>query len=177
MLWKHEVNSVRPKAIRVTLTLSGGVLLSMGIWLLLHLIPGALPAAADASRFVLGDRAVTSLEESVYSVTDGVKRRVYQDRAPRAHWRAKASPAIAPLPSASSKRGPELLPPEPRFTLSDVGPMYPAQAAEGDGVWLPAEPGTEPSASCSSGSAIARRQRRWRGACSMQGRTPWLNST
>lgn len=90
----------------------------------------------------MGDEAVTQLEEGVYSVTDQVKRRVYKNSAPRARWAVPTPARVPPQASVSKVEGtPVEEPPTPPFRLRDVGPMDPARAALGDGVWLAAEPG------------------------------------
>lgn len=120
-------------------------------WVLLHQVPGFAPAAADVARSVLGDDAVATLEDAVYTVEDGIKRRIYEDEPPRAHWHVEAattaSPLTLPLPDPGSARAQAsanatLAEPAvpPAFRLRDVGPLYSTQHAEGDGVWIAAEP-------------------------------------
>jgi len=128
------------------------VLLALGLpcsaCMLLHRVPGAAPAVADAARAVLGDEAVAALEDGLYCIEDGVKRRVYAGARPQAHWRvdpprvpAKSDAAVAPA-HAHANSEPTTAPPV--FRPKDVGPLYLKQHAEGDGVWLAAEP--EPTA-------------------------------
>src|SRR5687768_17551719 len=125
------------------------VLLAAGLpcaaWMLLHRVPGAAPALADAARAVLGDAAVAALEDGLYAIEDSVKQRVYAGARPQAHWRVdtprdpqKRTVAVA---SARARASSEPTPPAPpAFRPHDVGPLYPNQHAEGDGVWLAAEP-------------------------------------
>src|SRR6187402_1519107 len=136
----------RPRRVR---TVGLSVLLALGLpctaWMLLHRVPGAAPAAADAARAVVGDEAVAALEDGLYAIEDGVKRRIYAGAAPQAHWRV--DPARVPAKStatvaaARAPTGGEQTPPAPPvFHPKDVGALYPKQHAEGDGVWLAAEP-------------------------------------
>lgn len=117
-------------------------------WMLLHRVPGAAPALADTARAVVGDAAVAALEDGLYAIEDSVKRRVYAGARPQAHWRvdsprdpAKSAVAVTPAPARSTRE--PTSPARPAFRPKDVGPLYPNQRAEGDGVWLAAEP--EPS--------------------------------
>lgn len=130
-----------PRVSRSWLAALTATLVLVAGWTLLQRIPGALPAAANALRWLVGDRAVTRLEDGVYSLTDQVKRRAYRHRAPEAHWAVEA-PSAAPAASSVSTIGaPAPEPSIPSFRPVDVGPMQAENAAPGDGVWLPAEPG------------------------------------
>jgi hypothetical protein len=129
------------------------ILLGLGLpcaaWTLLHRVPGAAPALADAARVVLGDTAVAALEDGLYAVEDSVKRRVYAGARPKAHWRVDAAsspskPSVAVAPARTRPSSEPTPPVPPAFRPRDVGPLYPNQRAEGDGVWLAAEP--EPAA-------------------------------
>jgi len=119
-------------------------------WVLLHHVPGLAPAAADGARAVLGDERVAELEDALYTVEDGLKRRLYEGEPPRARWQVEA-PSRAPAPAAVAAAAPKVavsVAPElpeapPAFRPRDVGPLYSTQRAEGDGVWVRAEP--EPS--------------------------------
>ena len=116
-------------------------------WVLLHQVPGAAPALADGARALLGDEAVAMLEDGLYTVEDGVKRRLYDGAQPAAHWRVDVPRPEAPAPSAAPRVAAGTLaaepapPAAPAFHPRDVGPLYTTQRAEGDGVWLRAEPG------------------------------------
>jgi len=115
-------------------------------WVLLHHVPGAAPALADGARALLGDEAVARLEDGLYSVEDGVKRRLYQGARPEARWRVDATrpeppaPRAAPPVSAGATAVEPAPPVAPRFHPRDVGPLYATQRADGDGVWVRAEP-------------------------------------
>jgi len=111
-------------------------------WVLLHQVPGAAPALADGARALLGDEAVATLEDGLYTVEDGVKRRLYEGARPEARWRVEAtrpeppSPKVAPPVAAVEPA----LQAAPLYRPRDVGPLYATQRAEGDGVWVRAEP-------------------------------------
>lgn len=135
------------------LGLSAGLALALPClgWVLLHQVPGLAPAAADSARAVLGDDAVAALEDGLYTVEDSIKRHLHAGESPRAHWHVEA-PAVSHgstlLPMTATTdleaRGgaPPAQDPAPApFRPLDVGPLYATQRAEGDGVWVAAEPG------------------------------------
>jgi hypothetical protein len=126
-----------------------GLALPALAWGLLHQVPGLAPAAADAARALLGDDAVATLEDGLYTVEDGIKRRIYEGEPPRARWHVEteaATPltppalhgAAAPEPRATPERAKPAAPPP--FRPRDVGALYSTQHAQGDGVWVAAEP-------------------------------------
>ncbi len=131
------------------LSLGVGLALPAVGWGLLHHVPGLAPAAADAARALLGDDAVATLEDALYTVEDSIKRRVYEGEVPRAHWHVETvatSPPPVPALDATAvavpRAGAEPIEPAapPAFRPRDVGALYATQHAAGDGVWVAAEP-------------------------------------
>lgn len=118
-------------------------------WGLLHRVPGLAPFAADTARALLGDDAVATLEQGLYAVEDGIKRRIYEGEPPRAHWHVEVEP-VSPRRSAVLDDATPSDPPAgfesnepttaPAFRPSDVGALYATQHADGDGVWVAAAP-------------------------------------
>ena len=121
-----------------------GVLL---LWLAVHRYPWLGPAIADGLRSVLGTETVSRIEDFVYGVEDRWNRWWREDEAPKAYWKVPASSvsASAAPPTSSNAAGPDAGPPEPLFRPADVGPMFKALAAAGDGTWVPIPDPVRPS--------------------------------
>ena len=122
-------------------------LLIMTLWILVHRIPWMGPLVANTLRSVVGVDNVAKLEDFVYSIEDRINRQVRSDQAPKAYWTVPASPSSATSLSAPAGDVPGDLgspPPtardvpfSPVFEPRGPGPMFPALAAPGDGLWLP----------------------------------------
>lgn len=109
--------------------------LSVGMWLAVHHIPGFGPWVADSLRSLFGNSFVAWLEDTVYETEDWVNRKTRADEAPKAMWELPATPPTSiPAPSASTPAGE---PPPPPFTLPALEPMHANVVTEGDGVWVP----------------------------------------
>jgi hypothetical protein len=95
-------------------------------------VPWLGPLLANGLRAVLGDGAVSHLEDVAYRVEDRWNQLTRAGEKPRAHWETPKSAPSAP--SHATEPAPRLL-----FRPRDVGPLYPNAAAPGDGVWVPVD--------------------------------------
>lgn len=125
---------------------AAGCGVGLGGWIALHQIPDFGPWAADAARSLVGDDTVARAEDFAYAVQDRIKKSAYADEAPQAHWEVD-EPELPSISDAIDDASPELLVKSPAgeaaavvevkpFRPRDVGPMYPEQAAPGDGRWV-----------------------------------------
>lgn len=93
--------------------------------------PSLGPWAADSLRWVIGDRAVTRIEEGVPELEDRVRRAL----EPRAKPRSSREIGLAPLPVSSHAPLAASTGGSAGFEPAKVGPMDARVAAAGDGVW------------------------------------------
>lgn len=130
-----EKHAAKPSRWRKRLLYAGVAVpvLSAGMWLAVHHIPGFGPWVADSLRSLFGNELVAWLEDTVYETEDWVNRKTRADEAPEAMWELPETPPTSiPAPSALAGE-----PPPPPFTLPDVEPMHESVATKGDGVWVP----------------------------------------
>lgn len=111
----------------------GGVLLGWGVkhttWL--------GPKIADGMRSVLGTDEVERIERFVATARDRTKSIFARHRKPRSFTEMESEPAApAETRPRVAEQTSKPVPLSP-FLPRDVGPMYPAVAAPGDGVWQP----------------------------------------
>jgi len=117
--------------------------LVMGLWIAIHRVDWLGPMMADAGRSLIGNEAISQLEDHAYAAQDRYNQWARSDEAPEAYWEIPAAAAAEPPESAKGAPkddGPFL----PRFALKDVPPMHESFSAPGDGRWIPIEDARHP---------------------------------
>jgi hypothetical protein len=102
----------------------------IGLWIAVHRYPRLGPAIADGLRSIIGTDAVSWLEEVAYGIEDRWNSWWRSEEEPKAYWETPSEPARSASPPKQPKKFPE-------FRPADVGPLFKALAAKGDGVWVP----------------------------------------
>jgi hypothetical protein len=126
----------------------GLLLLLVATRVAIRQLPWFGPWLADSLRSMVGQEAVTSLEQLWATLEDDVKRVLGARSPPRSLEQAEAAPDPArPL----APQTPAARPPSPdsgkiALRLADVGPMNPRVAAKSDGVWQPVVDPAQPAA-------------------------------
>ncbi len=108
--------------------LLGMPLSALGLWIAIHRVEWLGPWRADTGRAVVGNDAITWLEEVAYGAEDEFNLATKGDQAPAPQWEV---PEPAPPPDPTKKTL------YPHFAVDPVGPMYKTFAATGDGAWVP----------------------------------------
>lgn len=105
-----------------------------GLWIGIHEIPWLGPALADGTRAVVGPTPVAWAENITYGIADWVNVRARKGEKPKTFWEAPPAQASAEAAEASSA------------TADGAGaaptpfmPPFEKVAAEGDGLWIPAQ--------------------------------------
>ncbi|MEM1030524.1 MAG: hypothetical protein AAGN82_09250 [Myxococcota bacterium] len=114
----------------------GMPLVALAMWIAAHRVPGFGSFMADTLRSAFGNEFVAWLEDTAYGAQDWFNRKTKADAAPEPMWEVPATPMVpvsasGPATSSAPPSGP------PPFVVADVGPMFEAVAAEGDGKWVP----------------------------------------
>jgi hypothetical protein len=135
-------------------------LLVITLWLAVHRISGLAPWLADSLRAMVGVDAVARMEDVAYGFEDRFYSVWRRGEKPRAYWVVPAEPsralppaaavarpmlhapaiggvAITPaLPEAPQSAEPQRTVTLPPFRPHNVGPIYEALDAPGDGQWV-----------------------------------------
>jgi hypothetical protein len=128
---------------RILLTLGMVPVGLLALWIAIHRVEWLGPWLADLGRSIVGDEAITKLEDFAYGVEDRVNRATRADEKPEPMWDVPTEPP-APLPAPSGSAGPAPML-YPVFKPTDVGPMLKGFSAPGDGVWIPVADARNPT--------------------------------
>jgi len=117
--------------------------LSVGLWIAIHRVDWLGPTLADAGRSVVGNEAISQLEDYAYAAQDRYNQWSRSGEAPKAYWEIPEA-AAAELPEKADEAPKDDGSTLPGFALTDVPPMHDSFSAPGDGRWIAIEDARHP---------------------------------